>query len=134
MTDQISTEDDLPTELERAAQGWEQIEDEENAALCRRAADAIRTYDNKLFELQWAADQQAIKRWQKATVKTKTWPDQTDLVGWPLERLDEAAAPTLDREAVARVIAPDIFLWVGGRFYSYPNLWIKIPRLEMSLI
>ena len=45
-----------------------------------------------LFDLCHNADMRAIKQWQEATGRTRVWPDQTALVGWLLERLDEAEA------------------------------------------
>ncbi len=45
-----------------------------------------------LFDLCHKADMRAIKQWQAATGRTRVWPDQTALVGWLLERLDEAEA------------------------------------------
>ena len=45
-----------------------------------------------LFDLTWAADMRAIKLWQAATGRTRTWPDHTALVVWLLEKLDEAEA------------------------------------------
>lgn len=42
----------------------------------------------KTFDLRWAADMRAIKRWQDATGKTDTWPDHADMVVWLLEQLE----------------------------------------------
>ncbi len=42
-----------------------------------------------LFDLRWAADMRAIKRWQAAgTGRELTHPDHADLVVWLLEQLD----------------------------------------------
>ncbi len=42
------------------------------------------------FDLRWAADMRAIKRWQAATGRTLTWPDHSDLCVWLLQELDIA--------------------------------------------
>ncbi len=42
-----------------------------------------------LFDVTWAADMRAIKRWQAATGRVLTWPDSADLTVWLLEQLDE---------------------------------------------
>lgn len=42
------------------------------------------------FELRWQADMRAIKRWQKATGKTKVWPDHADLCLYLMEELERA--------------------------------------------
>ncbi len=42
-----------------------------------------------LFDMRWAADMRAIKRWQAAGPgREHTWPDHVDLVVWLLEQLD----------------------------------------------
>lgn len=41
------------------------------------------------FELRWKADMRAIRRWQKATEKTMTWPDHADLCVWLMDRITE---------------------------------------------
>ncbi len=43
---------------------------------------------NASFQLRWKADMRAIKRWQKATGKTMTWPDHVDLVCWLMKQLE----------------------------------------------
>jgi hypothetical protein len=49
-----------------------------------RAAELQRTFD-----LRWAADMRAIKRWQEAHPGNDlVWPDRADLVVWLLERDD----------------------------------------------
>ncbi len=45
-----------------------------------------------IFDLRWAADMRAIKRWQASTGRTLTWPDHTDLLGGLLSELDKAEA------------------------------------------
>lgn len=52
--------------------------------LRRRAAE-----DRASFDLRWAADMRAIKRWQAATGKLLTWPDHADLVVWLLGQLEK---------------------------------------------
>lgn len=59
---------------------------EERAAIHQerqRADDLQRTFD-----LRWAADMRAIKRWQAETGKDMTWPDRADMVVWMLRHLD----------------------------------------------
>lgn len=48
-----------------------------------------------LFELQWEADQRAIKRWQAAHPGNDlVWPDRADMVVWLMQELEIAhAAP-----------------------------------------
>ncbi len=45
-----------------------------------------------VFDMRWNCDMRAIKRWQAATGRDLTWPDQTDLLVWLLEQLDAAEA------------------------------------------
>lgn len=40
------------------------------------------------FDLRYAADMRAIKRWQETTGRTQVWPDHADLVVWLLEQLE----------------------------------------------
>lgn len=43
------------------------------------------------FDLQWKADQRAIKRWQEAHPGNDlVWPDRADMVVWLMEKLDES--------------------------------------------
>jgi hypothetical protein len=43
------------------------------------------------FNLRWAADMRAIKRWQKAHPGNDlTWPDHADMVVWLLGEVDRA--------------------------------------------
>ena len=45
-----------------------------------------------LFNLQWEADQRAIKRWQEAhPERPDVWPDRADLVVWLMGELDRLA-------------------------------------------
>lgn len=53
-----------------------------------------------LFDLCHDADMRAIKQWQAATGRTRTWPDQTALVLWLLGKLDEAEAAANVRTAL----------------------------------
>jgi hypothetical protein len=44
-----------------------------------------------LFDMQWQADQRAIKRWQEAHPgNDNVWPDRADMVVWLMEKYDEA--------------------------------------------
>lgn len=49
--------------------------------------DALRA----TFDLQWAADQRAIKAWQEAHPGNDlVWPDRADMVVWLMEELEQA--------------------------------------------
>ena len=55
--------------------------------------DAEKLFElESLFDLCHNADMRAIKMWQKATGRSRVWPDQTRLVVWLLDKLDEAEA------------------------------------------
>ena len=57
----------------------------------------------QLFNLQWRADQRAIKRWQAAHPGNDlVWPDHTNMVVWLMEQHDAYAqgAPTITDEMV----------------------------------
>lgn len=54
-----------------------------------------------LFDMRWAADMRAIKRWQAAgTGRELTWPDHADLVVWLLEQLDVVDAHMADANII----------------------------------
>ncbi len=42
-----------------------------------------------LFDMQWKADQRAIKIWQEKTGRHDTWPDRCDMVVSMLEDRDK---------------------------------------------
>jgi len=44
----------------------------------------------RLFDLRYKADMQAIERWHKAGNDELVWPDHADLVIWLLEQLEKA--------------------------------------------
>jgi hypothetical protein len=44
------------------------------------------------FDLRWKSDMRAIERWQKATGRTMTMPDHTDLSVWLFGQLEAAEA------------------------------------------
>lgn len=63
------------------------------------------------FELRHRADMRAIKRWQKATGRTKIWPDHADLLVWLMEknrRLEDALKTICELDASTVDAAPDI--------------------------
>lgn len=69
--------------LEHANVRLDEVRDQRAAAIAERD-DLQRTFD-----LRWAADQRAIKRWQAAHPgKELVWPDHADMVVWLLGRLD----------------------------------------------
>jgi hypothetical protein len=42
-----------------------------------------------VFDLQWRADQRAIKRWRAAHPdKENVWPDRADMVVWLMDQLE----------------------------------------------
>jgi hypothetical protein len=49
--------------------------------------DKLDEYEHS-FELRWASDKRAIKRWQKATGRHSEWPDHTDLCVWLMNQLE----------------------------------------------
>jgi hypothetical protein len=60
---------------------------------CGSCALADKTDLQRTFDLRWAADMRAIKRWQEAHPGNDlVWPDRADLVVWLLERDSERAA------------------------------------------
>lgn len=67
----------------------------------------------KTFDLQWEAQQRAIKRWQKATGKELVWPDTTDLIVWLMERLDS------QQDALEAVRGQLILMPKSGSGYDY---------------
>jgi hypothetical protein len=71
---------------ERATLMPRQIEAIERAvrliARAERADELQRTFD-----IRWAADQRAIKRWQEAHPDSeRVWPDHADMVVWLMEQ------------------------------------------------
>lgn len=54
----------------------------------------------RTFDLQWEADQRAIKRWQDAHPGNDlVWPDRANMVVWLMDQLDAATATFDDEEA-----------------------------------
>lgn len=45
----------------------------------------------QLFDLQWNADQRAIKIWQEAAGNHDTWPDRCDMVVFLMKNIDKEA-------------------------------------------
>src|SRR5438477_8321616 len=57
----------------------------------KQAADYERT-----FNLQWDADQRAIKQWQEAHPgNDMVWPDRCNMVAWLLDKLQAYVSPPL---------------------------------------
>lgn len=55
-------------------------------------AEELVTLEN-LFDLQWEADQRAIKLWQAAHPGNDlVWPDRCDMVVWLMGELEKARA------------------------------------------
>lgn len=49
---------------------------------------------NRVFELQWDADQRAIKMWRQAHPgHDHVWPDRANMVVWMLEQWDREVKP-----------------------------------------
>jgi len=46
----------------------------------------------QVFDLQWEADQRAIKLWREATGQDMVWPDKSKLTGWLLAEIDRLKA------------------------------------------
>jgi hypothetical protein len=66
---------------------------EYDAAALKEVVDE-RDELQELFDLQWAADQRAIKRWQAAHPgRGRIWPDRADMVVWLMDQHDKATAP-----------------------------------------
>jgi hypothetical protein len=59
---------------------------------------------NLTFDLQWEADQRAIKAWQAAhPERPNVWPDRCDMVVWLMEHYAQSEARALKAEAALRV-------------------------------
>ncbi len=56
-----------------------------------------------IFDLRYACDMRAIKRWQAATGRDLTWPDHTDLLVWLLSELDKAEACVVEAAKEVRI-------------------------------
>lgn len=70
----------------RQAAGVEAGLRREFKALSEKLQGCLDNYQ-KTFDLQWAADQRAIKRWQAAhPEKSNVWPDRADMVVWLMEQ------------------------------------------------
>jgi hypothetical protein len=69
--------------------------EEANAELMASAPAMREELDDlqRTFDLMWAADMRAIKRWQAAHPGNDlTWPDRSKLTEWLLERLSATTA------------------------------------------
>ena len=57
---------------------------------------------NLVFDMQWEADQRAIKAWQAAhPERPNVWPDRCDMVMWLMEHYAQSEARALKAEADA---------------------------------
>jgi hypothetical protein len=52
-----------------------------------REPEGLAAELQRTFDLQWAADQRAIKRWQEATGRDMVWPDRSELTEWLLNKI-----------------------------------------------
>jgi hypothetical protein len=60
----------------------------DNPEALMAAAEKVEELEH-LFEMQWAADQRAIKRWQAAHPGNDlVWPDRADMVVWLMGQYD----------------------------------------------
>lgn len=56
----------------------------------------------ELFDLQWKADQRAIKRWQEAHPGNDlVWPDRADMVVWLMDEHDRMTTELNDARKTA---------------------------------
>lgn len=61
-------------------------------AAMMREVEAERDELQHVFDVQWEANQRAIKRWQAAHPgNDNVWPDRADMVVWLMEQLARAA-------------------------------------------
>lgn len=73
--------------------------DERDATISAQAAELADL--QQTFDLQWAADQRAIKQWQEAHPgNDMTWPDRCNMVVW---LLDKFAAQAAEIERLAEI-------------------------------
>jgi hypothetical protein len=60
---------------------------------------------NLVFDMQWEADQRAIKAWQAAhPERPNVWPDRCDMVVWLMEHYAQSEARALKAEEALREI------------------------------
>jgi hypothetical protein len=58
-----------------------------------------------VFDMQWEADQRAIKAWQAAhPERPNVWPDRCDMVVWLMEHYAQSEARALKAEEALREI------------------------------
>jgi hypothetical protein len=58
-----------------------------------------------VFDMQWEADQRAIKAWQAAhPERPNVWPDRCDMVMWLMEHYAQSEARALKAEEALREI------------------------------
>jgi hypothetical protein len=64
------------------------------------------------FEIRWAADQRAIKRWQGNNPDRQlTWPDHADLVVWLAGQMTDLAAENERLRKLLGKLLPDYLAW-----------------------
>jgi len=64
--------------------------------------------DKATFDLRWAADQRAIKRWQATTGRVNVWPDRADMVVLLLEVADRAEAALAASDERVKAMLKDL--------------------------
>jgi hypothetical protein len=76
--------------------------------------DAVKAGYQASFDLRWAADMRAIKRWQAAHPGTgHIWPDHADMVVWLLAQIEarsDGGDPEMEPENIYR---SDTTSWVA---------------------
>lgn len=86
-----------------------------------QAAISENAETQHVFDVQWKADQRAIKRWQKANPGNElVWPDRADMVVFLMGELDKLSKPgkhdiAIDKaELVDLIIAAMAFVNING--------------------
>lgn len=79
----------------------------------------------QLFDLQWKADQRAIKRWQKAHPgNERIWPDRADMVVWLMEQHTKALEPPSDE------LTPDQVAYCHERAAARRKVWAEYQAAQ----
>lgn len=99
-----------------ADEGGKGVVNNIDARCLGRVADIIDTLEEKVaeydavFDIQWKADQRAIKMWQKATGEVLKWPDSAKLSVWLMGEIDERKKTFRIETAVLVAVA---VVWAG---------------------
>lgn len=121
MSDSLSKAEPLPPEvleklktigcLHGDAMLWEDEVAEVRKFMPALIAAAERVQElEATFDLQWHADQRAIKRWQEAHPdKPCVWPDRADMVVWLMGELDTKEKRIAELEAALHVALKEAF-------------------------